>query len=447
MCLLLCEHVFAEPDAAVYIHEIEIHGINTTLPQTLEAFFEFKIGEKLDTAKLNSTRENILRTQLYTEVDISALMLEDGGAQIAVIVREAVRLQLVWGGSYSTTRYGMPDLWIVIRGGLKLYNFRGRMEELTVEGKIWTLRGVNAVWEKPFLSTPYYISFGAGIETYPDEQLPLDFTDYFVNMAAGRMLGNHSKIALSVTPVYQSNRIRDSNSPHPDVPGYRGLFEAFGAITFTGDYRNSRFDTRSGWHNIFDIRTNWLHHDEIISGVYTPFVEFTNDFRGYIPLFFDDALMMQLRLTLRDVDAGTYHRLTYGGTGSMRGYHDKALGWNFTANSSAFTSLKYTKPVWQTRPLNIPYIENIYKNTNLITIRFDATLMMDYVRLFENPFGPLAVETQTQDGLGLGFGIRTSFLELRQSGNIELFFGKTERQDGSGVDWKPFLHFSLERSF
>jgi hypothetical protein len=131
----------------------------------------------------------------------------------------------------------------------------------------------------------------------------------------------------------------------------------------------------------------------------------------------------------------------------MRGYHDKALGWNFVTNSSVFASLNYTKPVWQTPPLDIPFLESIYKNAKLVTVRFDASLIMVYVRLFDKPLGPLALESETQDGLGLGFGIRTSFLELRQSGNVELIFGKTERQNHTGFDWKPFLHFSLERGF
>jgi outer membrane protein assembly factor BamA len=457
-CLLLCGYIFAESEdiqpsagAPVYIRVIDIHGNVTTRPQTLEAFFDFRIGEELDTAKLRSTRENILRTQLYTEVDIAAYMLDDG-ARIVVTVKEAVRLQLIWGGSYSTTRYGVPDLWIVLRGGATLYNFRGRMEELSIEGKVWALRGVNALWTKPFLSTPYYISAGAGVETYPDEALPLDFVDLFVTMAAGKMLGKHSKIALSATPMRQNNRVvesqmDDSPIPTPNIPEYRSLYEAFGAVTFTSDYRNSRFDTRSGWYETFDVRTNWLYHDNVIPGVYTPFFEFTNDFKYYLPLLFGDVLTTHLRLTMRDTDAGTYHRLTYGGTGSMRGYHDKALGWNFVANSAAFVSLKYTKPIWKTQPLNIPLVESIYQNAGLITIRFDLSLIADYVRLFDKPLGPLALESQTQDALGLGFGLRTSFLELRQSGNVEVVFGKRERPDHSGFDWKPMLHFSLDRGF
>jgi outer membrane protein assembly factor BamA len=225
------------------------------------------------------------------------------------------------------------------------------------------------------------------------------------------------------------------------APSFRkDLYEAFAAIGFTADARSARFDPKSGLLWIAQVRTNRLYKGESV-----PFFQFTNELRYYLPLIFKgDVLSARLRLTLRDTDAGAYHRLTYGGAGEVRGYGNSVIGWNFVANSSALASLKYHKPLFETPPLPVPLVDLLFGGVKQIRFRFDAALIADYARLYGDPAGTLTFSGERQNAMGLGFGTRIVAPAVNQSGCIDLVFGRSDRVDGEKYRWDPMLHIYLD---
>lgn len=438
--LLLCGLAFAEADTDVYIRGIEIYGNKTTHPKILKHFFEFNEGEALDTAKLRQTRANLLATQLYDKVDIFPHMREDG-AHIFIILKESLRLSLGYGGVYSTVRHGQEDLWYSFNFDVGIDNFRGRFEELRVGVEFWERRSLNASWYKPLLSTPYFISFGAGVSAYPAYVLPMDYLDVYARATGGIKLGRYSRLSISAIPTYRGRTLLESLVDSATViplSFQSDIYEAFAALAYSIDRRNARFNPRSGWYCAAQLRTNRLY-----SGVNTPYFQLSSEFRGYLP-FGEDVASLRLLHTLRDRDAGAYHRLVYGGPGEIRGYSDDAVGWEFVANSAVLASLKYHKQLYKTP--TVPFKPaGLLFGVDKVTFKFDATFIADYALLSRKPLGTLTLGGPWQDGMGIGLGTRVVVPEVRQSACMDLVFGRIDDDDGSR--WAPALHMYLDLFF
>jgi outer membrane protein assembly factor BamA len=423
-----------------YIRGIEIYGNATTRPEILRYYFAFDTGEVLDTAKLRVTRANLLATQLYEKVDVFP-HIRDDGAHIFLIIKESVRLDLGYGIEYSTRKYGGKDLWYSVHLDAAVNNFRGRMETLWFGVGAWDRLGFDLSWHKPFLPTPYYMTLSAGVADYPDDALPLDYTDLYGKLAAGRKISANSRVFVSAAPIYRRRRIVDMGDSLSDIafPNKSDFLEAFAAVGFAVDRRSARFDPKSGWLLNTQLGTNRLYN-----GVNIPFFQSTSEFRYYAPVpQSNDMAAFRVLLTLRDTDAGTYHRLSYGSAGEIRGYANDALGWNFSTQSSILASVKYHKPLYTTPELPAPLVGTLFSGVNNLAFMIDATFIADAAMLYREPLGALTQRGQTQPGLAFGFGTRILAPRIRQSGCIDLVFGRTEIE-GGGYQWEPALHLYLD---
>ncbi|MDR2728629.1 MAG: BamA/TamA family outer membrane protein [Chitinispirillales bacterium] len=429
-------------NAVIYIRAIEIHGSSTTRPDVLNRFITFKTGDALDTSALRNTRSNLIKTQLYEKVDVFPNMREDG-AYVFIILKEAVRQTLGYSGEYGTHKYGDKKLWWSAHADAGLNNFRGRLEELSGGISFWERRGARASWHKPFLSTPYFIGTAAAVSIYPDEWYPIDYRDISAKAAAGRYIGRHSQVSLSAIPTLRHRTLKEEIVSVNDTTlislNAPDIYEAFGVLVLINDLRNKRFDPQSGWYLRSEISTNRLYYD-----LTKPFVQFKNDFRFYQPLLFDDMAALRFSMTLRDNNAGYYHRLLYGDAGQIRGYNQKEAGQGFTANSSVLMSAKYHKPIWKAPALNMPLINMVYSGVQEISYRADATLIADYARIYSDPQGALLLKGHYQEAAGLGGGIRVVIPEIRQSGCIDIVYGRRDSKEGNGYEWKPVLHVYLD---
>jgi len=429
----------------VYIRGIEVYGNVTTRPEILRHYFAFDTGEILDTAKLRLTRANLLATQLYEKVDIFPRMREDG-AHVFIVMKESVRLDLGYGFDYSTRRYGEAHLWYGANIDAAINNFRGRMETFWFGVSAWEHRGLDFSWHKPFLPTPYYITLSAGVSEYPDESLPLNYSDAYGKLAVGRKVFSNSRIFVSAAPTYRyRSNVGSGDTPHDSgaveiaFPNMKEFFEAFATVGFVVDRRSARFDPKHGWLLSAQLSTNRLYN-----GVNIRFFQSTSEFRYYVPVpLSDDVAAFRVQLTLRDTDAGIYHRLSYGSNGEIRGYANDALGWDFSTQSSILASVKYHKPLYATPELPIPLINALFTGVNNLSFRIDATLIADAAMLYREPLGALTQRGRTQPGLAFGFGTRILAPRIRQSGCIDLVFGRTET-DGGGYEWEPTLHLYLD---
>ncbi|MDR2592451.1 MAG: BamA/TamA family outer membrane protein [Chitinispirillales bacterium] len=447
-----------------YIRGIEIYGNVTTRPEILRSYFAFDTGEVLDTSKLRVTRSKLLATQLYEKVNIFPHLREDG-AHIFLILKESVRLDLGYGIEYSTRKYGEKEIWYSAQIDATVNNFRGRMETFWFGVSAWERLGFDLSWYKPFLPTPYYATLSAGVADYPDDALPLDYTDVYGKLAFGRKVLANSRVFASVAPIYRvrnivwedvsdsgaggdqpsdsepietsSSGINNKGLAEVAFPDRNKFFEAFAAVGFAVDRRSARFDPKSGWLLNTQIATNRLYN-----GVNNRFFQSTSELRYYVPLS-DDVAAFRLLLTLRDIDAGIYHRLTYGGAGEILGYANKSLGWDFSAQSSILASVKYYKPLYATPELPVPLVSTLFSGVHNLTFRIDASFIADAAMLYREPQGALTQRGQTQGGLSFGFGTRILAPRIRQSGCIDLVFGRTETEDG-GYEWEPALHLYLD---
>lgn len=422
------------------IRAVEIYGNRTTHPEVLDQFFTFDTGSILDTAQLRISRNNLLRTQLYNSVNIFHRMREDG-AYVYVILEEAVRLSLYYGGEYYSYKYGRKDFWWRVRVSASLNNFRGRLEEFTTSLSFWDHRSLGFAWYKPLLPSPYYVSAGVHIAGFPDDALPVDYLDISSRATAGRKIGKGSRLSLSFVPTYRrrtTDSVRTvSDSVRIQIVDTTHYYEAYNMLSMVNDFRSSRFDPAKGWFLHTELRTNYLY-----SGISSPYVQFSTDFRYYLPLFFDDKLSVRVSLVARNTDAGSNHRLLYGGEGHIRGYNRKALGWPFIANSAVLVSAKYHKPLWTSPPLPVPLLNLVYSGVNEITYRIDGTLIADYAKLHEGPYDVFLFQGPFQSGIGVGAGARLVVPVIRQSACLDVVYGRKGKY--GAYTWEPTLHAYLD---
>jgi hypothetical protein len=358
-------------------------------------------------------------------------------------------LDIGYGVEYSTRKYGKKDLWYSVHLDAAVNNFRGRMETLWLGVSAWDRLGLDASWHKPFLPTPYYAVLNAGISDYPDDALPVDYMDVYGKLTVGRKVLENSRVFVSAMPLYRYRSIVKAGANFGDTAeiAFRNksdFLEAFAVTGFVADRRSARFDPKSGWLLNTQLGTNRLYN-----GVNIPFFQSTSEFRYYAPVpQSNDMAAFRVLLTLRDTDAGTYHRLTYGSAGEIRGYANDALGWNFSTQSSILASVKYHKPVYTTPELPVPFVNTLFTGVNNLTFRIDATFIADGAMLYREPLGALTQRglgdpNMTQPGLAFGFGTRILAPRIRQSGCIDLVFGRTEIEEGV-YEWQPALHLYLD---
>ncbi|KMQ49568.1 hypothetical protein CHISP_3526 [Chitinispirillum alkaliphilum] len=404
-----------------------------------------------DSSVIETARKNLRRTGLFSKIDIVYLS-KDTGVDIYLFLREAPALLLSdIGGELYSHKYGEQDLWWRMRFGFTHNNFRGLMERLSVNVSFWEWRSLGAYWHKPVINTPYFLGLGSYWAQYPYDIYDHDYQDISARITAGRQLSANSRIGLSIVPTFRRRHSRDTLDNLKEIPetlktyDTTDFYEAFALIGLVFDNRSNRFDPENGYYSYSEIKTNLLY-----PGINRNLIQFSNDFRFYFPgISTDHKLALRLNTVLRYGDAGTYHRLLYGGDGQVRGYYKKKLGLTFVANNSLILSSEYRFPIWHAPEMYFPLINLMYSGINVLSWRLDGAVFFDYVRMWPNLTEIFSKNGKTETGRGFGAGLRVMFPAIQTSGCIDIAFGERRSEDNNSkrFTWPPITHLYLNMHF
>ncbi len=436
----------SEPDHKL-IRSIHIHGVQRTDTSTIQLLSGLITGTPFDTVETDSAKAKLLRIGRFSKADI-VKVFKDEGVDIYLFLEElpSIRLSDIGGELYSR-KYGEQDRWWRMRVGITDENFRGRMERLTFNFSFWEWRSLGAFWSKPILTTPYFIGLGSSIARYPYDIRNYDYRDITARITAGRQLNHSARIALSIIPTQRTRigrapGISESGSPAPDTTTF---YEAFTILGLVNDHRSRRFDPDKGYFVSTALRTNTLYQ-----GLNNPLWQLSNDINLYIPGFFPDhKFAFRLYNVLRATDAGSYHRILYGGDGQVRGYHTKQIGWNHIANNSALFSAEYRFAIWNAPEMYLPLINLMFTGTNVVSWRLDGALFFDYARMWPAIKDIFSTEGRVETARGFGAGLRVLFPAIQTSGCLDIAFGekKGDGESEKSFSLPPMAHLYLNLHF
>jgi outer membrane protein assembly factor BamA len=350
------------------------------------------------------------------------------------------------GGQLSGWKYGKKETWWKLELGLQSINFRGRMESMNISGSIWDSKGLLLSWYKPILSTPYFFTLGARIDSYPDEVRPTDHLSVSSKIIAGRKLFTHSRVMLGMFPYFRRD-VRTIFYPETEIVKNIDTLqnrELLGVVAFVSDFRNSTFDTKKGWYLYTDIQSNLFY-----PGKYVPYFQSTTDFRFYHPgIFPENKVAYHVVSLLRNTDAGPFHYLQYGGEGSIRGYAGRALGNYFAGNNSVLLSMEYRFPIYKFPELNLPIISHFFPFFASIGYQLDGALIFDYGRIsktISDLYSPSG--SPTESGIGIGASLRVSIPSMERTVCFDVVWGEDNRTKTINFYKKPILHLYLDMSY
>ncbi|MBN1981720.1 MAG: hypothetical protein JW795_09325, partial [Chitinivibrionales bacterium] len=152
------------PDTSeiVIIKKIAIEGNVTTTAETILRYCQFDTGSVYDTGLITAATKRLEQSNLFTWIKIYPVATTNGMV-LLMSVREAAYIAISDIGAEPFTRkFGRNSTWYRARLGLTHNNFRGRAERFSVYSSIWDSRNLSVVWNKPFITTPYFMSFSAG---------------------------------------------------------------------------------------------------------------------------------------------------------------------------------------------------------------------------------------------------------------------------------------------
>lgn len=393
---------------------IFVTGNDITKESVILSFIGINPGDYCDSTTLKDAECQLKATRLFHDVKIIVNHQTDGIYLIIKVV-ERPYLSLDPGAGYYERKYGDKELWWYIRFTGANSNFRGQMEELKTSISFWDTRSIGISWTKPLLPSPYYLGSGFAIARTPESYGSYTNIEGLAKLTLSRRLLKTSKISTSIIPYFKHQIPIDTNK---EIRTY----ESFNSVTWSTDKRNKPFNPSSGWTLGLDVRTNYLY-----SKMYEPYVQLSGDIRFYLPGFFsDDKFAFRIQSTGRTSSGGEPHKITAGGEGSLRGYEGQEIGSRLKYGSNVLLiQSEYRFPLYTTPPIPTMLLSMMYKNVSKVRLQFNGALIADHGRVsMKYPTLFHSKYEGTQNGTGLGGGLRIFIPELELGGCIDMVFGQ-----------------------
>ncbi|MDG5815631.1 BamA/TamA family outer membrane protein [Chitinispirillales bacterium ANBcel5] len=428
------------------IKSVQIVGADNVCHHLIKQISGIDTSVVLTHDLIEKGKQHLLQSVLFSEVQVFYTK-EQNGADVFIKIEEGPRFSISdIGGMLYSYKYGERDPWWRLQFGITDHNFRNKMERLSLTASIWEWRSLALLWVKPLIGTPYYIGLGSSFASYPYDIWAYDYRDIVARAQIGRNLNHQTRVAFNIIPTFRRRIGRASSSDTSVVEeGVKDFYEAFATLSLIKDHRSRRFDPESGFYNRTQLMTNYLYH-----GANTPFWQLSNDFRFYLTSFLEShKFAFRLNTTVRNRNAGNYHRRMYGGSGQVRGYTTKELGANFVVNNSILFSSEYRFPIWTAPDMPFPLVSILYPGVRTLSWRIDGALIYDYARIGSKLSDLIVAGSETETGHGVGAALRIMFPNIRNTICFDVVFGRRKRdpKTNPSFTWPPVLYLYLDMHF
>lgn len=371
-------------------------------------------GDTLDSLRLATAKKRLLRTKLFSKVNLFTMKKNDG-AHLYVVVTEHFYIIPDAGGSYYWKKYNKDELWFRVNASLAHRNFGGRGEEIKGAVSFWDARGLTLSWTKPLLPSDFYLTSALAMDFSPSLEKHYNFIQASGKLIVGKDLFENSKIAMGLFPSWNKQQWIDSTANIRTT-------ELYSVIGWVTDRRNHLFNPSQGLYFYADVGTNHLYH----KGSTRPYFQTTSELRLFHPgIFKENIFATRLGMTLRDNDAGPIHYLGLGGVKTIRGYANAIVGFPLKGNNTFNIDCEYRFPLFRMPLLTIPILSSYDNRFESLDIRIHGALIADFGRVGNTTsdlFNPKAHNVQS--GSGLGAGIRVLAPDLETNGCIDVVFGQ-----------------------
>lgn len=421
------------PDSMT-VSGIHVYGNKVTKENTIRMYMRIHCGDTLDSLKIATAKKRLLRTKLFSKVNIFTMKKNDG-MHLYVVVTEHFFIIPDAGGSYYTKKYNNNQLWFRFSASLAHRNLGGRGENAKIAATIWDSRGLLLSWTKPLLPSDFYLISALAMDFTPDQVKSYNTTRASGKLVIGKDLFENSKIAAGLFPSW--NKLQKIDSAHIKTTE---LYSSVGWIT---DRRNNLFNPSRGMYLYADVGSNYLYN----KGVTRPYVQTTSELRLFYPGFFkENVIAARIEMILRNTDAGPIHYLSLGGVKSIRGYPNAAVGSDIRGNNYLNLSCEYRFPLFRLPLLTIPVLSSYNNRFESVDIRIHGALIGDFGRVAYSMCDLFDLKSHNvQSGSGLGGGIRVLAPDFETNGCIDIVFPQFFRLPRGILRYynRPFVHLYL----
>lgn len=388
--------------------EVSIVGDNRTKRELVHMLLGIDTGSSPDSSELRAAEARVMKAGVFSKVKILDVHRDDG-RHLFVVLSELPRLSLGdIGGTLYSSRYGKDDsFWRLWRIGasFRLGNVGGRMETLTMAINFWEWRSLWLTWSKPFLPSPYTLSIGGGLSSFPYTSRPWRSLALRTKLSISRTLKGGGSLYLGMLPLY--NRMvyyGPNDSTHALWEADRSdqrLFEVFTGLGLMLRKYDSYYPHRKGWYGRWQLGYN---QPLMTGGASKQYLQLDTDMRLHVPAWPPKtSLAYRGQVSLRSSDGGRFHYLTAGSETTIRGFGSGTLGLNSRANNRVLLTAEYRFPIFATPTLRMPGIVDIVLPTREVYYRLDGAFFVDYAHLWHDLAHPL---TGHESGLSIGTGFR-----------------------------------------
>jgi outer membrane protein assembly factor BamA len=469
------------------ITAINLYGNRQTQERVVRMFLPVSIGMQFDSTMLDSTRNHLMATNLFTKVEVFPQYQRDG-MRLLIILREKLYWGLTgYGGELYSTVYGRGcPTWWNVHGGLSYSNFRGVMEQIALNVSFPKRLSAGLSWNKPILETPFYLKLGSGVSFAPDLFIPWDRFNVYGYATLGRKIRGHSRIYASLMPSYGRRWWKGSTGGFDTLATYADRMPNYSAKPFANfAYDAHGFDTTllslyvprdnsgqpidslwivaqrewkgissdtlalrqapyrelmfiMGWstnrcRTTFDIDRGYAFGSSLQSNALYPrnrnyvYLQWDTDTRAYRPgLLPGHALAVRARTSLRIDSSDVYDALYAGGESSVRGYPRGWYGRQFIANNQLLINAEYRFPIWATPRFDYPILADYFDFMKQFYLRLDGALILDGGYLWHN-LADMFSSRMSVGGVGCGAGLRVLAPTLQRSVCLDVVFGLDPR--------------------
>jgi outer membrane protein assembly factor BamA len=353
-------------------------------------------------------------------------------------------------GELFNRKYGQAESWWRGRVGVTKLNFRGANEALTIRVTFWDSRSIGFLWQKPFIATPYYMAFGAGLGTGPSTVDTTDNNFIYQSINFGRrftkstiytrettLYNRHTWKGSRDTSLQTQEKIRIKEKPYSEV---------FYTIGWNREGRDATFNAHRGIFSGVSATTTVIPADEN-----NRYIELNSEIKFYHPgIFPRHTAAYYLHPSIRFGTGYIFEGKYIGGIGSLRAYSSDAFGSGvpFIYNNRVVFTYEYRFFLFRMPEMRFPWLAWYHRSLKNFNFHVDGAIFLDCGYLWKDWYNPLASGKESRAASGAGLGLRVMAPSMKRSVNLDFaWMVFPDPREYYKKPWLPFINLYLDLPF
>ena len=411
------------------IGAVHFSGTPHTTQATLFALLELDSSATFTAAYEDTLRHNLMYSYLFNAVHFTTAPLGKDTIALFIKVDEKPRWTLTDIGLGIFNRlYGEEKVWLHFNAAVTNKNFLGKGQTLKLYGGLWTSRYIGIIWQIPLYKHDYLLTFNSRLGHYPSLSRNYNVEPAFeFGTTLGKYITKEALVEIGIMPsIRKYHEASDQLAYFEDETP----FQLYTTLRGTFDYRNDRFNPHTGVFSRVTLFSNVLAPYHTPQGVKKAFLQSNIQLRGFIPAGKHNQFALRSDLLITPAGEHSFYEQIYmGGSATLRGYGDNALGapvdstpfYNSTVFNNRFlASAEFRFRIHAFKPINFKFLSWYHESMKAFPIELHGAVFIDAGYLWKE------IETMFDYSSGTyltagsaGVGLRILFPSIDMKGGMD----------------------------